>query len=131
MSTVLVMRSRLSLYRISLSCDSTAAKAFQKVCSLQFQVLSAVETKNPGLVSREMKEKISDKKSFGVDTFYLRDDDVRVCCAPPQQRRPARAWTAAHPDLTRLGPPRSKKLNLRIAHLGPHPETSSSSGRDL
>jgi len=42
----------------------------------ELKVSSAVETKNPGLVSREMKEKISDRKGFGVDTFYLRDDDV-------------------------------------------------------
>jgi len=53
----------------------------------ELKVLSAVETKNPGLVSREMKEKISDKKSFGVDTFYLRDDDVAYALGKGGQTR--------------------------------------------
>merc|ERR1719214_236064 len=53
----------------------------------ELKVLSAVETKNPGLVSREMKEKISDSKGFGVDMFYLRDDDVAYALGKGGQTR--------------------------------------------
>merc|ERR1719359_2794168 len=42
----------------------------------ELKVLSSVETKNPGYVTRSMREKISDRKGFGMDQFALRDEDV-------------------------------------------------------
>ena len=40
------------------------------------KVISSVETKNPGYVTRDLKEKTSESRGFGVDQFYLRDEDV-------------------------------------------------------
>ena len=37
---------------------------------------SSMETKNPGYVTRDLKEKTSESRGFGVDQFYLRDEDV-------------------------------------------------------
>merc|ERR1719321_1374905 len=42
----------------------------------ELKVLSSVETKNPGYVTRDMKEKIHKDRGFAVDTFYLKDEDV-------------------------------------------------------
>merc|ERR1719482_1035364 len=48
----------------------------RKRMGAELKVLSAVETKNPGYVTRNMKEKISDKKGLATDYFYLKDEDV-------------------------------------------------------
>ena len=40
------------------------------------KVLSSVEAKNTGLVTRQLKEKINEKSGFARDSFYLKDEDV-------------------------------------------------------
>jgi len=42
----------------------------------ELKVLSSVETKNTGMITRTLKEKISDRSGFAKDTFYLKDEDV-------------------------------------------------------
>jgi hypothetical protein len=42
----------------------------------ELKVKSSIETKNPGFITRQLKEKIHDDKGLAVDTFYLRDEDV-------------------------------------------------------
>merc|ERR1719473_1090290 len=42
----------------------------------ELKVLSSVETKNTGMITRTLKEKISEKSGFAKDSFYLKDEDV-------------------------------------------------------
>merc|ERR1719247_1373789 len=42
----------------------------------ELKVLSSVETKNPGYITRDMKEGTTDDDGFGMDIFCLKDEDV-------------------------------------------------------
>merc|ERR1719271_1378187 len=42
----------------------------------ELKVLSSIETKSSGYVTRDLREKINKDRGFAVDTFYLKDEDV-------------------------------------------------------
>merc|ERR1719201_1946775 len=67
------------------SRDEGRSKKFEKLLifgpersrtGAELKVLSSVETKNTGHVTRQLKEKINDKSGFAKDMFYLKDEDV-------------------------------------------------------
>ena len=42
----------------------------------ELKCLSSIETKNPGYITRDLREKTSSDEEFGVDIFCLKDEDV-------------------------------------------------------
>jgi rRNA processing protein Krr1/Pno1 len=67
------------------SRDEGRSKKFEKLLifgpersrtGAELKVLSSVETKNTGHVTRQLKEKINEKSGFAKDSFYLKDEDV-------------------------------------------------------
>lgn len=42
----------------------------------ELKVMSSVETKNPGIITRDLKENMSDRRGFDSDIFRLKDEDV-------------------------------------------------------